>query len=84
MGQNISEGWDVATAETIRAERAAAKMSQAEVARGSGLSRISYIRYETGERKPNIAQVASIAQAMNIPFITFVKRIEERAKENIQ
>jgi len=81
MGQENELRWDAATAETIRAERAAARMSQAEIARRAGLSRVSYIRYETGERKPNLAQVASIAEALNIPFNVFARRIEDRANE---
>lgn len=83
MGQKQSLDWDAATAETIRAERAAAKLSQAEVVRRSGISRPSYIRYENGERKPDLAQVASIAEALSIPFTTFARRIEDRANEKM-
>lgn len=80
MGQIDPGKWDDATAATIRAERAGARLSQAEVAKRAGLARVSYIRYETGERKPNIAQVAAIAQALNIPFSTFIRRIEDRVR----
>ncbi len=80
MGHLNPEQWDAATASTIRAERAAAGLSQAKVSELSGIPRVSYIRYETGERKPNITQIAAIAQALNIPFSTFVRRIEDRVK----
>lgn len=80
MGQINAERWDVATADTIRAERAAARLSQAQVAELAGIPRTTYVRYETGERKPNIAQVAAIAQALNVPFSSFIRRIEERVR----
>lgn len=79
MGHN-QEGprWDQAVAETIRAERAAAKLSQAETAKRAGIPRVTYIRYETGERRPNVGQVASIASALGLPFSTFAKRVQGR------
>lgn len=70
--------WDAAVAETIRAERAAAKLSQAELARKAEIPRITYIRYETGERRPNIVQVIRISKALGISASTFMGRIEER------
>ena len=73
--------WSAAVAETIRAERAAAQLSQAELASKAGIPRVTYIRYETGERKPNLVQVARIAEALKIPLSTFARRVEERATE---
>ena len=66
-------------AETIRAERAARKLSQAELAQKSGIPRVTFIRYETGERRPNVVQVAQIAQALGLSLSTFVRRVEDRA-----
>ena len=80
MGQINPERWDKAAAETIRAERAAARLSQAEVAKRAGIPRVSHIRYETGERKPNITHIAAIAQALEMPFSVFVRQIEERVR----
>lgn len=74
------ERWSDAVAETIRAERAAAQLSQAELAHRAGIPRMSYIRYETGVRRPSLVQVAQIAQALNVPLSTFARRVEERAE----
>lgn len=70
-----------AVSETIRAERAARRLSQAELARKAGIPRATYVRYETGERTPNMAVGFRIAQAMGIPLDVFSRRIEERAAE---
>ena len=67
-----------AVAETIRAERAAAQLSQAELAARAGIPRVTYIRYETGERKPNVVQVMQIAAALGMPLSLFVRRVEHR------
>ena len=75
------ERWSAAIAETIRAERAARKLSQAELAQKAGIPRVTYIRYETGERRPNVVQVAQIAEALGMPLSTFARRIEDRASE---
>lgn len=72
--------WGSAVAETIRAERAAAKLSQAEVSRRSGIPRPTYLRYESGERNPTFAQLAAIATAIGMPLSTFTKRVTERAE----
>ena len=69
-----------AVAETIRAERAAARLSQAEVAERASMSRITYIRYERGERQPTLAQTIQIADALGVPFAEFVRRIEDRIR----
>ncbi|RRD03190.1 helix-turn-helix domain-containing protein [Arachnia propionica] len=69
-----------AVAEAIRAERAAARLSQAEVAERANMSRITYIRYERGERQPTLGQVIQIADALEVPFAEFVHRIEDRIR----
>ncbi|HEY0216634.1 MAG TPA: helix-turn-helix transcriptional regulator [Cellulomonas sp.] len=73
------EKWEAAVGEAIRAERAARKMSQAEVARLSGIPRQTYIRYEVGERQPNVTQVAAIAMALGMPVSQLVAEIARRA-----
>lgn len=75
------ERWADAVAETIRAERAAAQFTQAELASRAGIPRITYIRYETGERKPNVAQVAAIAQALGMLASTFLARVQTRVDQ---
>lgn len=78
MGHDDEKLWSSAVAETIRAERAAARLSQAELAARAGMPRVTYIRYESGVRRPTIVQVMQIAQALGISFQTFAHRIEDR------
>lgn len=77
MGHD-QERWAQVVAETIRAERAAAQLSQAELAAKAGIPRVTYIRYETGERRPNVVQVMQIAEALGMSLSTFVRRVEHR------
>ena len=67
-----------AVAEAIRAERAAARLSQAEVAARAEMPKVSYIRYESGARRPTLPQVIQIADALGIPLSVLVRRIEDR------
>lgn len=73
--------WDQAVAETIRAERAASRLSQAETAKRAGIPRVTYIRYETGERRPSVSQVAAIAAAFGLRLSSFAARVEDRYNE---
>lgn len=52
-----------ALARTLRAERAAAGLTQDRMAERAGLARMVYIRLETGERHATVAQLAKIAEA---------------------
>lgn len=76
------ERWADAVADTIRAERAAAQLTQAELAARAGIPRITYIRYESGERKPNVAQVAAIAEALGMRTSTFLARVQARVDQD--
>lgn len=73
--------WSRATAETLRSERGIANQTQAETSRRTGITRTSYRLYELGERTPNAIQLASIAEAFEIPFSRLAAEIERRAKE---
>lgn len=75
-----AEHWESAVGATIRAERAARQMSQVEVARAADIPRQTYIRYETGERQPNVAQVAAIAAAFDMPASQLIAEIARRAQ----
>lgn len=83
MGTNPADKarWHRAVADTIRAERAAAELTQAEAAERAAMPRISYIRYESGERHPDMAQIAAIASAFGIPLGVFVRRIVDRVEQ---
>ena len=50
--------------ETLRKK---AGLSQNALAKASGLSRMSIVRYETGERSPTIANLEKVASALCIP-----------------
>lgn len=82
MEQDLIHRWTGAVAETIRAERAAAKLTQVELAQKAGIPRMTYIRYETGERRPNVVQVAQIAEALGMPLSTFLARVEDRVNSD--
>lgn len=49
---------------SIKDKRIAADMSQEELAKASGVSRVAITRYETGERVPNIEIASRIAKAL--------------------
>lgn len=81
MEHEMVARWEAALAETLRAERAAAKLTQVELAAKAGIPRVTYNRYETGERRPNVVQVAQIADGLGMKLSTFLGRVEARASE---
>jgi len=50
----------------IRAARKAIKMSQQELAKGSGIALSSIRKYESGEREPRGSGLSSIAKVLNV------------------
>ena len=83
MGDNARtrSPWSEAAARTIRAERAAAGLSQAAVIAAAGLSRSTYLRLEAGERVADISQLAAIASALGIETTDFIGRISSRVAD---
>lgn len=69
------------TAETIRAERAARGITQAGLARVAGVPHQSYIRYEKGTRDIPMAVLVQIVHALDMSFVTFARRLEDRLHE---
>ena len=61
--------WSDAVAATIRAERAALSLTQSDVIARSGLARSTYIRIETGQRVPDVTQLARIAEALGMRLV---------------
>lgn len=53
-------------------------MSQAAVARATGIARTSYRLYEQGERVPDVVQLAQIAEAFGVSFSYLMGEIERR------
>lgn len=62
----------------IRAERAAAGLTQAELGRRSGLPRLTVMRLESGARVPDATQLDRIAKALGLAASELVRRAEER------
>lgn len=50
---------------SIKQRRLMALMTQRELAQAANISTLSVIRYEAGERTPNLATALKIAQALN-------------------
>lgn len=67
-----------ALAAQLRAERAAAGMTQTELARQAGMSRVQLARIEGDERTLDIAQAADLSKALGISLVEFVQRAEAR------
>lgn len=67
-----------AFAAQLRAERAAANMSQAELAKATGISAVTIARIETGVRTMDTAQLGSICRALGLSLATFAIRAEGR------
>ena len=67
-----------AVAATIRAERAAAQLSQNELASRAGIPRPTYLRYERGDRNIPVVTAIQLAEALGMTFGEFARRIEDR------
>lgn len=70
--------WSEATAAQIRAERAAAGLTQIDLAKRAGMPRITYVRLETGSRVADVSQLEKLCRALDIPMSEFFRRIESR------
>lgn len=83
MEQGEWARWVNAVADALSATRGIAKLSQAEVARRANIARTSYRMYERGERSPDAAQLAAIAEVLGVTFIHLmgqINRLHEEAK----
>lgn len=67
-----------AFAAQLRAERAAANMSQDDLARATGVSKPTIARIETGVRVMDTTQLATFCRAFGITMGTFALRAESR------
>jgi len=70
--------WSDAVARQIKAERAAASMTQKDVCQASGIPEVTYKRLEAGSRVMAEDQLAAILGALRIPASTFYARVEGR------
>lgn len=80
MEHDLERRWSDAVAETLRAERAVAKLNQVQVADRTGISRSSYRLYEEGKRQPTAVQLAAIAEAFRVRLSYLVSEMERRTQ----
>lgn len=73
---------DDAVADEIRALRRAQEMSQAELAKRAGVSRVQMVRIENKERVLTVTQVEDFAKALGLPMIELFVRAESRVASN--
>lgn len=67
-----------ALAATIRAERAARRLSQRAVANSAGMGERTYVRLENDERDMNLAQMVALARVFDLSLAEFMKRVQSR------
>ena len=70
--------WSEAVAAQVRAERAAAGLTQAQVYEPAGLPRSTYIRIEKGTRVADTTQLARILSVFDLRMSEFFRRVEGR------
>ncbi len=63
----------------VREIRARRGMSKVELAKASGLSRMSIFRIETGRQDPTLGTVERLAKALEVSMLTLVRKaLEDR------
>lgn len=70
----------LAFAAQLRAERAAAGMSQDDLVAATGISKSAIARIETGVRVMDTAQLGKFCRAFGISVATFAIRADERMR----
>jgi Predicted transcriptional regulators len=65
-------------AEQLRAERAARRLSRAELAKASGVSAKAIQRLEENEREMDTDQIDRLCRALGVSVLDFVTRAAER------
>lgn len=68
----------LALAAQMRAERAAADLTQTQLASKAGMGRTTLIRIEAGERDMDTTQLAGLCRALDLSLVEFISRAEER------
>lgn len=76
-----SRGWNAAVAAQVRAERAAKGWTLDSLAAKSGVPKRTLIRLVKTERAFDVAQLAAIAEALDITMSEFLSRADARLSE---
>lgn len=77
-GAREPSDYSLMVAAQIRAERAAAKLTGAEMMHKSGISRSTYLRIESGTHVADTTQLARICGALGLTLSEFFHRVEAR------
>src|SRR5690242_12754095 len=67
-----------ATAEQLRAERAASGLTIDAVSKAAGMDRKTIMRLESGERGPSVAQIASLCGVYGLAITEFMVLVQGR------
>lgn len=67
-----------ATAEQLRAERAASGLIIKDVAKAASVSAQTVMRLESGERTPDVRQLAALCSVYGLSVTEFMVRVEQR------
>lgn len=78
MDEMVEELLRRAFGDQLRAERAASRMTQVQVARAAGISEASLIRYEQGTRSLPISTLYAIAEAVGFDPRRFMDEAQAR------
>lgn len=75
---HVSTRETAAVAATLRAERAARRLTQEQVASRAGISPRTLIRFEQDQRTINLAQMVAICDALGVDFTYFLDLVKSR------
>lgn len=80
MTESIGTQADLTVAGEIRAELARQRVTQTELVRRLGVSRPWLVRRLSGETPLTMADIATIADILNVPVTQLVAPIDENAR----
>ena len=78
IDKDPNSGMNAALAATLRAERAAKRMTIDQLADRSGIPKRTLIRLINAERSLNIEHAVSLAEALDLPIEILIERAKAR------
>jgi transcriptional regulator with XRE-family HTH domain len=70
--------YSLTVADQVRAERAAARLSQAELYGRAGVARSTYLRIEKGTHIADVTELVRIVRALGLSMPEFFRRVDNR------
>jgi transcriptional regulator with XRE-family HTH domain len=61
----------------LRKQRDASELSQEQVASKLGLTQSAYSKFERGERRIDLVELAMICRALNVSLVSFVEQFDQ-------